>query len=95
MTIDLNDAPKQPPEEKEVVTPEGISKLPTIYSDAFFLTYWPDRVKISFGETIEEAMEWRTAVLMPIYDARALAQRLAAAIAEIDKEIAAQEKDGD
>jgi hypothetical protein len=81
-------ADEQADEKKELESPKGATPFPTVYVDSFFLTYWADRMKISFSEIIDGTEYFRASFMLPMSDAVILANR----ILEANKETVDQAK---
>jgi len=54
--------------EKIVTTPEDVLNLPTAWVDAYWVQTWPNRVRISFGETFVGTVRYRSAITMGTAD---------------------------
>jgi len=76
------DGPKQEPQEDELLMPLQARRLPAVYCDTYFLTYWEDRVRISFAERLEDGTYYRSAVVLPMNTVNALSKSLAEIVAE-------------
>ena len=82
--------PRTPPEEEPRLRWLG---LPGVYCDTFTLDSWTSGVvRIAFGEyTDPEHYPWyRTAVVMPISDVKALARALTRVVTEAEAEAEAE-----
>jgi hypothetical protein len=73
-----------PKEDDEIPTPQGIENIPTIYADTTFLTYWGDRMKMSFAEQIDEKWKWHSSVIMPRRSLKKFVRQLQDALKEME-----------
>ncbi|HPI62600.1 MAG TPA: hypothetical protein PK803_01350 [Alphaproteobacteria bacterium] len=63
---------------------EEIQKIPSIFSNRFYITARPDVIRISFGEvTLSPHTSYHSAVVMPIDDAEALGTLLLKFVQEV------------
>ena len=65
---DESDASDTPP----IAIPQG--EVPAIYADSFTLSIRADRLRIAFGEYLEGKVYYRTAVSVPLDDAKSLSK---------------------
>jgi hypothetical protein len=88
----MSDTPKVPsPEIKEVEKmPLAARQLSAPYCDSYFLTTWPNIVRIAFGESLEGESYYRTAVIMPVEDAEDLAKSILDFVQRLREEKAAE-----
>jgi hypothetical protein len=62
---------------------EAASKVPALYTDAYYLNYWTGHIRIALGEALGGKSHYRTAVVLPIEDAESLAADLTAMVKEL------------
>ena len=55
---------KDDAEDKPLFPPDEVTRLPTIYADNYWLSWWPGHIKIAFGEAFGEKSQFRTAVVL-------------------------------
>ena len=78
------------PSDDKIAVPSGVKEQPAIYCDYYFVSTWPDHVRITFGELFgDDFVSYRSAVLMTIDDAEGMIDLLRELI---DKEKARPKK---
>lgn len=70
------------PENEPTLSAEGAA-LPGVYVDSFVISYSANRMRISFSEYLDGTEHYRSAVVMPLDDAAALAHAILEALDEM------------
>jgi hypothetical protein len=71
-------------EDTDEPLPQAARRIPATFCDTYYLSYWPDRVRIALGERLEGETYFRVSVMMPMGAVRALHRAISEILEEYE-----------
>jgi hypothetical protein len=72
--------------------PHEAAQVEAVFCDTYFLNIWPEYLRIAFGEHLRDRPYYRSAIAMPISDAKSLAKDILELVERIEKDKAKEAK---
>ncbi len=87
----MADQPRIAVEARELSQPVPGEELPALFANRFYIVAGPRTTRIAFGEGVENgSSRYRSAVVLPMDDAKELAQMLSELIRKVESQVAAE-----
>ena len=79
------ESPKLPKQEEDRY-PDEAAQIAASFTDTYYVNIWPGALRIAFGEALRGKAFYRTAVVIPIDDAKALANDILELIVRLESD---------